>query len=73
MYLHVQGALAAITELEDGHTGLVPAAQCIQYDLDTQSHSSARIRLHQAFSNIESPIKVIRIISAWHANMLLQT
>ena len=55
---HVQGALAAISELEGGHQGLVSPAQCLQYDLNTESSASAKSKLHQAFADIKSPVQV---------------
>ena len=56
--LGVQGALAAISELEGGHQGLVTTAQCLQYDLNTESSASAKSKLHQAFADIKSPVQV---------------
>lgn len=54
-----QGALAAISEVEGGHQGLVSPDHCLQYDLNTQTSASARTLLHQALASIKTPVQVV--------------
>ena len=59
--LTLQGALAAISDLEKGNQDYVSRVQCLQYDLDfknTQSLDSARSLLNRAFAKITNPVEV---------------